>query len=78
MKEELSVSVKTAGVFGISEYHYPGGAIKLVGVIAKIIEGTPMLSVHDKVEWVSVSNILDYELAPADVPLAQRLQENHD
>lgn len=78
LKEELALSVETAEVFGVSQYHYPGGAIRLVGIRARIIEGSPMLSVHDKVEWVSVSNILDYELAPADVPLAQRLKENHD
>jgi hypothetical protein len=29
--------------------------------------------VHDRIEWVEVGALLDYELLPADIPIAEKL-----
>jgi len=73
LKEELDVEVVTNGILGESDYHYSGGAIKLIGVYARIVSGDIKMTVHDSFEWVSPKDLLSYELAPADVPLAKML-----
>ena len=73
LKEELDVEVVTKGILGESDYHYSGGAIKLIGVYAEIVAGDIKMTVHDSFEWVSPSDLLSYQLAPADIPLAKML-----
>jgi len=61
----------------VSEYHYDGGSILLIGVRARILYGTPTLSVHDAFEWVPLTQVHQYKLAPADIPLATKLVEEY-
>ena len=35
------------------------------------------LNDHDKIEWVKVENLLDFQLAPADIPIAKALNERY-
>ena len=77
LKEELDIKVEASGVFGESEYQYDGGSILLIGVRARILNGTPTLSVHDAFEWVPLSLVHQYKLAPADIPLANKLVEEY-
>jgi len=35
------------------------------------------LSVHDQVEWVQVSELLSYKLAPADIPIAEKVRNKY-
>jgi len=35
------------------------------------------LTVHDKVEWVQVSELLSYKLAPADIPIAEKVRNKY-
>lgn len=73
LKEELDIEVVTNGILGESDYHYSGGAIKLIGVYAQIVSGDIKMTVHDSFEWVSPKDLLSYQLAPADIPLAKML-----
>jgi len=54
-----------------SIYEYDGGLINLISINTQIIEGKIRLSVHDRYEWVALENLLDYDLAPADIPIAK-------
>ena len=33
------------------------------------------LNAHDEVRWVPVAELLDYDLAPADVPIAKEVRK---
>ena len=77
LKEELDIKVEASGIFDVSEYHYDGGSILLIGVRARILNGTPALSVHDAFEWVPLTQVHQYKLAPADIPLATKLVEEY-
>jgi len=77
LKEELDIEVGAFEIFGASEYQYDGGSILLIGVRARILNGTPTLSVHDAFEWVPLSLVHQYKLAPADIPLANKLLEEY-
>ena len=69
--EELGIQTEVTSVLAESVYHYAGGSIRLVGLEAKIIEGDIQLTVHDAVEWVHFERLLEFKLAPADIPIAE-------
>ena len=76
--EELGVKIRAGDIVAESDYHYAHGSIRLIALSAEILEGQLSLRVHDKAEWVPLHRILDYELAPADIPIAKQLKEIKD
>jgi len=77
IREELSLDIEVVGEFDTSDYKYPGGRIRLIGLLAEIQNGVISKTVHDLVEWIEISSVLDYQLAPADIPLAERLRNDY-
>ena len=77
IREELSLDIEVVGEFDTSDYKYPGGRIRLIGLLAEIQNGVISKTVHDLVEWIDISSVLDYQLAPADIPLAERLRNDY-
>ena len=77
LHEELGVDAVVGEVMAESEYHYGHGSFLLVGMYASLLSNDLKLTVHDKAEWVSVGDLLSYQLAPADIPLAKHLQGQH-
>lgn len=73
ISEELNWVVQAGGVLATSEYVYEHGAIRLVALAAEIVSGAATLTVHDRLEWVPIGRLLEYRLAPADIPIAQSL-----
>jgi len=75
LSEELGIYAKGKKIIGESIYTYKEGTIKLIGVITEIKNQDFKLKVHDKVQWVSISEILTYKLAPADISIAKQIIE---
>jgi len=73
LEEELGISSKIGAVVITSDYVYEHGHIQLVAMAAKIVGGKFNLTVHDQYDWLSPSEILKLNLAPADVPVAEFL-----
>lgn len=73
LREELHVEAVAGDVVAESIYEYPGGAIKLIGVAVRLTTSEMRLTVHDAVDWVLPSDLLRFELAPADIPIAEEL-----
>jgi 8-oxo-dGTP diphosphatase len=71
--EELGVRAKSGPVIARNEYRYPEGAIMLVAVQAELETFDIRLTDHDLVEWVPLRRLLEYELSPADIPIAREL-----
>ena len=74
LQEELGVDAEVGEVMAESEYHYDHGSFLLFGMYASLLSNDLKLTVHDKTEWVPVTELLSYELAPADIQLAKHLQ----
>ncbi len=74
--EELGVVADVKDFFFESVYEYHQGAIRLLAYFTDIVEGKIRLSVHDDVQWVGAGELLDYDLLPADIPIAQKLAES--
>ena len=77
IREELALNIEVLGEFGVSDYQYPGGEIRLIGLLAEIKNGEISMTVHDAVEWIELRKVLDYKLAPADIPLAKKLHDDY-
>lgn len=71
--EELGVKAKAGPVVARSEYRYADGAIILVAVQAELESLDLKPTDHDLVTWVQLGGLLDYDLSPADVPIAKLL-----
>jgi 8-oxo-dGTP diphosphatase len=76
LREELGVSSKAGSVLCESIYHYDHGSIRLVAIETEFQSTTFKPTVHDQLDWVSLGELLDRRLAPADVPIAEFLVEN--
>ena len=71
--EELSLVCAIGLKVAESEYQYAHGEFIIQAYEAVIESGTLALSVHDRAEWVEIGDLLGYQLAPADVPIARVL-----
>jgi len=73
--EELNLKVNIKQHFFDTVHHYDKGAIELISFICET-ENIPSESTdHDQLEWVKVSDLLNWKLAPADIPIAKSLIE---
>ena len=73
--EELGVESIIGGVFAESLYDYAHGSIKLIGLSTELAHNDFILTVHDRADWVPFDQLLSYQLAPADIPIARKLLE---
>ena len=73
LMEEMSIKVKVNKYVGESIYDYGNIVISLKGYTAEILEGEITLTDHDMYKWVTLSEIKDYKLAPADMPLVDKI-----
>lgn len=71
--EELGVTSKADQIIAENEYRYDHGAIRLLAILTTLEETNFTLKVHDKSAWVPLNSLLQYKLAPADIPIAQFL-----
>ena len=75
LQEELGLETKAYEVLAESQYHYEHGSFYLLALRTEIIGGEIELNVHDAVEWVSINELMQYKLAPADIPIAEKLKK---
>jgi 8-oxo-dGTP diphosphatase len=73
LAEELCVSCVAGDVFVESLHAYDGGAINLIAVHVTLASDCWKLSVHDEARWVGPDELLELDLAPADIPIAHKL-----
>ena len=72
--EELGIKTKVTKLIAANTHQYENLTVTLLLYITRITSGTIMPTVHDRVEWVHPKSLLDWDLAPADIPLAKIIQ----
>ena len=74
LMEEMNIKVRVNEYVGESIYDYGDGkVISLKGFTAEIIEGNIKLTDHDEYKWVTLEEICNYRIAPADIPLISNI-----
>ncbi len=56
-----------------SRHEYPHGCIELIALRTDLVENPKVMADHDRIEWVPLVRLWEYDLAPADVPVARFL-----
>lgn len=75
IREEFGVEVKATEFITNNICEYPDRTIDLRLYRCKYVSGEFDLIVHSAYNWVTIPELLTYELAPADIPLAEYLNK---
>ena len=78
LEEELGMKVEVGDHFITNEHKYQNFRIELIAYQCKFLSATFKMADHDAYEWVVPSKLLDWKLAPADIPIAKKLQSKFE
>ena len=76
IKEEFEMNIKAIKFIANNICEYPKKIVDLRLYECKYLNGNFKLHDHSEYMWVDIGNILDYDLAKADIPLAKHLIDN--
>ena len=75
IKEEFELQIKAKQFLVNNECKYPDRTIDLRLYLCDYLNGDFKLHAHSEYKWVSPSELLEYDLAPADIPLAEYVKK---
>lgn len=73
LNEELGMKVKNISYFRTNIHKYESFNIELIAYKCKFLLADFILDDHDAFEWLNIEELLSYNLAPADIPIAKEL-----
>ncbi|HNR68383.1 MAG TPA: (deoxy)nucleoside triphosphate pyrophosphohydrolase [bacterium] len=73
IREELSLSVQVSAKIGEEPFDVDGRSYLLMAYLAEVQSGTLNLSEHQAVRWVTPPQLLEMDLASADIAIAQKV-----
>ena len=76
-KEELNVLLSVGDVFMDVIHEYPDLTVHLTLFNATIAEGDPQDLEHNDIQWITPSEIQDYEFCPADEDILAKLLDQY-
>ena len=76
IKEEFEMDIKAKKFIINNVCEYPNRTIDLRLYECEYVSGEFKLHDHFEYAWVNIENLLDYDLAKADIPLANELIKN--
>jgi 8-oxo-dGTP diphosphatase len=74
IKEELNIDIAVLDILMAVAHCYVTGNILLLAYLCRILDGVPVPSQCNDFRWVEIGDMLKYDLAEADVPIAIKLQ----
>ncbi len=77
LMEEMGVKIESEGLLGENVHEYDEFSVRLIAHYARIVEGEIQLTDHDACKWVEPEKLCEYEMAPADEPLKNLIQEKN-
>lgn len=75
IKEEFELDIKANKYIINNVCEYPTKIVDLRLYECEYISGEFKLHDHSEYKWVNINELLNYDLAPADIPLAKYLKE---
>lgn len=75
--EEFRIRASIGAFLGESVYHYDHISVRLLVFHAVIGDEKPEPTAHSEYCWVPLDRLLDYDLAPADIPVASCIVDGH-
>jgi 8-oxo-dGTP diphosphatase len=78
LQEELGIQTIIGRKCAESSYQYDHGTFRIVAYFVEWLAGDLRPRVHDRVEWVKFRDLGEYQLLPADDPIAVVVQNLED
>ena len=75
-KEELNILLSVSDVFMDVIHEYPDLTVHLTLFNANIADGEPQKLEHNDIQWITASEIPNYEFCPADEEILEKLIGN--
>jgi len=73
LMEELGVDTEVSNLISSSKFKVNGKPYELFCYCTVILEGDPVANVHHQLSWIPIKEILQLNLAPADIPIAKEI-----
>lgn len=77
LREELDITVSVGEFCTEVTHDYGNMKINLIAYYCTIVKGEISMSVHDKYKWIKINDLPEYDLLPADVPIARKVMEEY-
>ena len=74
-REELAITLSVEDVFMDVVHEYPDLTVHLTLFNATIAEGKPQKLEHNDIQWITPSEIPNYEFCPADKEILEKIKE---
>ena len=76
-KEEFDVLIKVNSEFHQNIYNYTEKRVHLKSYWIEFIEGDFKLNEHEEIQWVNISDLENFKIAPADLPIVEKLKSQN-
>ena len=76
-KEELDILLSVGDVFMDVVHEYPDLTVHLTLFNATIAEGEPQKIEHNDIQWITPSEIVNYEFCPADEEILESIKRKY-
>jgi len=73
LREELGIEATVGEEAARNRHAYDFGEIELIAFLVPKFSGEIKLVDHSEVKWVEARRLLEFDLAPADVPIAEKI-----
>lgn len=74
IKEELDIDIQVESYLSDNVFNYPEKDINLIALECKKIKGNIKLLEHEDYKWVENSELENFEFAPADIFIVEKLK----
>ena len=78
IQEELGCTIKVFDAVEDTTYEYDKFIVRLETFMSKVISGTPVISEHAEIKWVSREELPSLNWAPADIPAIEKLSSKNN
>ena len=75
IREEFSINITVDEFFAESIHEYENAKIRILAYRITWVSGKMVPKDHDRIAWVSPDKLLEYDLLPADIPIAQECKK---
>ncbi len=75
IKEELTIDINVESYIGEKIFNYPDKDVNLIALECKIVNGNIKLLEHEDAKWIDISDLDNFEFAPADMFIVETLRK---
>jgi 8-oxo-dGTP diphosphatase len=76
IKEEINIDIEVDRIYKAVLHRYGDRSIVLLAYLCRHVGGRPVPLACSSIRWVPVTELMDFDLAAADIPIAGKLRED--